>query len=119
MTDQTIADWLGLPPVESAELEKFPPATRFKPANIGPPEPSPSEQQKALIMARRGKITQIIAEVGAVPALRDMGRRLIEGGSSGNHQTVAKDYLVLGIRSKRTRAARAEEKSKQLVISGI
>jgi hypothetical protein len=70
-------------------------------------------------MARRGKITQIIAEADAVPALRDMGRRLIEAGFSGNHQTVAKDYLALGIQSKRTRAARAEEKSKQLVLSGI
>ena len=119
ITDQTIADWLGITPVESAVLEKFPPATRFKPANIRPPEPSPSEQQKALIMARRGKITQIIAEADAVPALRDMGRRLIEAGFSGNHQTVAKDYLALGIQSKRTRAARAEEKSKQLVLSGI
>lgn len=119
ITDQTIADWLGITPDESAVLEKFPPAARFKLANPGLPEPSPSEQQKALILARREKITQIIAESGAAPALRDMGRRLIDAGFTGNHQTVAKDYLALGIRSKRTRAARAEEKSKQLVLSGI
>jgi hypothetical protein len=31
-------------------------------------------------MARREKISQIIAELGAVPGLRDMGRRLIEAG---------------------------------------
>ena len=119
ITDQTIADWLGITPDESAVLDKFPPASRFKPANPGPPEPSPSEQQKALILARRCKIAQIIAEVDAVPALRDMGQRLIDAGFSGNHQTVAKDYMALGIRSKRTRGARAEEKSKQLVLSGI
>ena len=46
-----------------------------------------------------------------------MGRRLIEAGFRGNHQTVYKDYLALGIQSKRTRAARAEEESKQLVLS--
>jgi hypothetical protein len=117
IADQTIADWLGITPDESAELEGFPPATRYKPANPAPPEPRPSEKQAASIIKRREKITQVIAELGAVPALRDMGRQLIEAGFCGNHETVRKDYLALGVQSKRTRAARAEEKSKQLVLS--
>jgi hypothetical protein len=47
-----------------------------------------------------------------------MGRQLIEAGFRGNHETVRKDYHALGVQSKRTRAVRAEEESKQLVLSG-
>ena len=65
------------------------------------------------IMARRAKITAIISEIDSVPPVREMGRRLIVAGFSGNHQTVFKDYLALGIQSKRTRAVRTELQRKQ------
>lgn len=116
MLDQTISDRLNLAPSEAAMLEGLPPATRFKPKDPAPPAPMPSEIQARRIMARREKITRIIAELGAVPALRDMGRQLIDAGFSGNHQTVSKDYLALGIKSDRTREARAELKSRQLQL---
>jgi hypothetical protein len=46
-----------------------------------------------------------------------MGRRLIEAGFRGNHQTVQKDYVILGIQSSRTRAVREAKRAKQLVLS--
>jgi hypothetical protein len=78
------------------------------------------------IMERRELIITIIGQLGGkVPPVRDMGRRLIEAGYRGNHQTVQKDYRALGIESGRTLAARAEiqqktaERQPDLFESGI
>jgi hypothetical protein len=116
MLDQTISDRLNVTPSEAAMLEKLLPATRFKPKDPAPPAPMPSEVQARTIMARRAKITGVIAELGRVPSVREMGKRLTEAGFRGNHQTVFKDYLALGIKSDRTREAMAALKSRQFLL---
>ena len=116
MLDQTISDRLNVTPNEATMLEGLPPATRFKPKDPAPPAPMPSEIQARTIMERRAKITGAIAELGRVPSVREMGKHLIEAGFRGNHQTVFKDYRALGIKSDRTREARAELKSRQLSL---
>jgi hypothetical protein len=116
LLDQTIADYLGITPEEAGFLG-FPAANRYLPANPAPPKPRPSEEQARSVLARREKIIAIIAEIGSAPPVREMGRRLIEAGFRGNHQTVQCDYVALGIRTERTRAARAERKSRQLSLS--
>jgi hypothetical protein len=117
MLDQPISDRLNVTPSEAAMLEGLPTATRFKPNEPAPPVPMPSEIQARTIIERRARITRVIAELGWVPSVREMGKQLIEAGFRGNHQTVFKDYLALGIKSDRTRAARAELKSRQLLLS--
>jgi hypothetical protein len=102
MRDQTISDRLIVTSSEAAMLERLPPAMRFKSENPVPQAATPSEVRAHKIMERRVKVTEIIAELRRVPSLRDMGRRLIEAGFQGNHQTVFKDYRVLGIRSGST-----------------
>jgi hypothetical protein len=116
MRDQTISDRLIVTPSEAGILERLPPATRFKPRDGAPRPPTPSEIQARTIMERRGKIIEIIAELGRVPSVREMGRRLIEAGFRGNHQTVFKDYRTLGIKSGRAFEVRAELKSRQLLL---
>jgi hypothetical protein len=116
MLDQTISDRLNVTPSEAALLEKLLPATRFKPKDPAPPAPMPSEVQVRTIMARRAKVTGVIGELGRVPSVREMGKRLIEAGFRGNHQTVFKDYLALGIKSDRTREARAALKARQFLL---
>jgi hypothetical protein len=112
MLDQSIVDRLGMTAGELSETE-------FRVKAVGPPVPMPSEIREKGIMARREKITVIIGEMGGeVPPVREMGRRLIEAGFLGNHQTVQKDYIALGIQSSRTRAAREAERAKQLVFPG-
>ena len=118
MLDQTLSDRLNVTPSEAAALEGLPPATRFRPKDPAPPAPMPSEVQARTIMERRAKITGVIAELGRVPSVREMGNRLIEAGFRGNHQTVFKDYRALGIQSDRTREALAELKSRQLQLPG-
>jgi hypothetical protein len=117
MLDQTISDRLNVTPGEAAMLEGLGPATTFKPKDPAPPAPMPSEIQARTIMERRGRITEVVAELGLVPSVREMGKRLIKAGFRGNHQTVFKDYRALGIKSDRTHAARAELKSRQLLLS--
>ena len=116
MLDQTLSDRLDVTPSESVVLEGLPPATRFTPKAPAPPKPMPSEVQARTIMERRAKITAVIAELGRVPSLREMGNRLIDAGFRGNHQTVFKDYRALGIKSDRTREALAELKSRQFQL---
>jgi len=118
MLDQTISDRLDVTPSEAAMLEKLRPATRFKPQDPPLPEPVPSGIQARRILERRTKITEVTAELGWVPSVRQMARRLREAGFQGNRQTVFKDYRALGITTARTRAARAEPKSWQLALSG-
>ena len=119
MLDQTISDRLVVTPSEAAMLEGLPPATRFKAKGPAPPAPTPSEVQARTIMERRARITGIIAELGRVPTLREMGQRLIEAGFRGNHQTVFKDYQALGIKSYRTCEVRAILQSRQLSLPGV
>jgi hypothetical protein len=113
MLDQTISDRLDVTPSEAVMLEGLPPATRFKSKHPAPPAWRPSEIQSRTILERRAKITALIGELGTVPTVRDMGKRLVAAGFRGNHQTVFKDYLALGIKSDRICEARAGLKSKQ------
>jgi hypothetical protein len=113
MRDKTIADRLSLTVAEAEMLEGMPPATRFGPQV---PAPMASEIQARTIFERRTKITQIIADLGHIPTVREMGRRLIEAGFRGNHQTVQKDYQAMGVESKRTKAARDAERAKQFLL---
>jgi hypothetical protein len=112
MRDQTISDRLDVTPREAAMLERLAPATRFKPRDPGPPAPSPSEIRACAILERRARIAELIAELGRVPSLRDMGERLERAGIQATHQTLLKDYRFLKIQSNRTRTARADLSSK-------
>jgi hypothetical protein len=109
MTDQTIADWLGMTPAESEILEGLPPARTFRPANESSPGPRRREPQRAAIGERRAAIQAIITAAGTVPTVRDMSTMLKTKGHPGSHQTVFKDYKALGINCERTRGAVAEE----------
>jgi hypothetical protein len=117
MTDRTIADRLDITPEEAALLKRFRPATRFGVAKE--PQSRAADIRAETILERRERIRSTIAEIGKVPPVREMGRMLLEAGFRGNHQTVQNDYRALGIQSERTRAARLEQKSKQLVLSGV
>jgi hypothetical protein len=116
MLDQTLSDRLNVTSSEAAMLEGLPPAARFKPKDPAPPPLTPTQVQARTIMERRAKITAILAELGRVPSVREMGNRLIQAGYRGNHQTVFKDYRALGIKWDRTREALAELKSRQLQL---
>ena len=119
MRDQTISDRLDVTPSEAAMLERLPPATRFKQTDPAPPAPTPSEIHSRTIMDRRERIARVISDLGYVPPVRDMARRLAEAGLKGNHDTVDRDYKALGIASGRTRAARDEMQSKQPLLPGF
>ena len=119
ISDQNIADRLDILPEESALLERLPEAMKYRSKELPPPPLRPCEVRAMTIIERRAKITQIVADLGHVPTVRAMGERLIEAGFQGNHQTVFKDFKALGLQWERTRAARAERKRKQLVLSDI
>jgi hypothetical protein len=119
MRARTISDRLDVTPNEAALLERLAPATRFKPRDPVPPTPKPSEIQARTITDRPERIARVIAELGYVPPVRDMARRLAEAGPKGNHDTVDRDYTALGIESGRTRAARSEMKSRQPLLPGV
>jgi hypothetical protein len=119
MRDQTISDRLDVTPNEAAMLERLAPATRFKPRDPVPPPPMPSEIQARTIMDRRERIARVIADLGYVPPVRDMARRLAEAGLKGNHDTVDRAYKAFAISSGRTRAARDEMKSRQPLLPGV
>ena len=54
-------------------------------------------------------IQGIITDLGRIPPVREMGTILKGRGHSGNHQTIYKDYVALGIEWDRTSEARARE----------
>lgn len=117
MLDQTISDRLEVTVNEAVTIECLPASKFIVDAPAAPTVPAASEIQARTILERREAITRIIAELGTIPPLREMGRRLIVAGFSGSPRTIFLDYQALRIESNRTRASREAERAKQLVLS--
>lgn len=79
MLDPTISDRPTVTISEAAMLEKLRPATRFKRIDPATLAQMPSEILARTIMERRVRIAWVIADLGYVPPMRDMARRLAEG----------------------------------------
>jgi hypothetical protein len=94
MTDQTIANWLGVTREEAEMLEGLPPAGSTK-------APRPRLQDR--IAERRATIRDTIAEAGRVPSLREVGAILKAKGHAGSVRTVLNDYRALGIKPEEAR----------------
>jgi hypothetical protein len=91
MRDQTISDWLKIISSESELLERFPPA--------GLPQLKPIRKSMASIRGsvaeRRDALTAIIAELGYVPAARELSALLAQRSISASHVTVWRDIQAL------------------------
>jgi hypothetical protein len=70
-------------------------------------EPAVAPRQRTL-ETRRHTILAAVAELGHVPSVRDMAKRL---GTPGSFKTVARDYQALGLTAERAHAA--DERSLQ------
>lgn len=92
ITDQTIADWLDITPEESAQLEGWPPASRFggKPVQLEP------QTRQDRMLQRRGAIRDIVGTATA-PPLRDLKERLDEFGITATIRTISNDLDALRI----------------------
>ena len=99
MLDQTISDRLDVTPAEAALLERLPPAMRFVLSASGQMAPSKSatEVRARTIMERRARIIEIVQELGTVPTVREMARRLEDSGIQTSRQTVSRDCRALQI----------------------
>ncbi|MGD1096611.1 MAG: hypothetical protein ABSB35_32035 [Bryobacteraceae bacterium] len=98
---QTVADWLDITPQESANLAKYPPASRFRQSA----KPSDLKRTRLqMIEDRRAAIRQIATEKGAIPSLRVMEQLLEAAGYQASHVTVMNDYRALALRPPGTDA---------------
>jgi hypothetical protein len=115
MTDQGIADKLGITPAEvAAGGLGFPPASKFQDQSQQPAKLKP-ESRGAAPKARRDHILKVIESEGRVLPSREMAEILKRIGFSGNHVTVAIDYKELGLKTERIKQkqAAAERREKQ------
>jgi hypothetical protein len=93
----SIADLLEITPEEADVMSchtrsRFPHATRFGPIPDCAREVGRRTQSQ---QRRHGEISRIVDELGHVPPLRDMQKRLAEAGCAVSHVTVRNDYVAL------------------------
>jgi len=96
VTNQQIADWLKITPEESAQLESWPPASKYQTR-----EKAEQLSRKELAARRRPMIRGFIERVGYVPTIEEIGNMLDKAGLRPADATIAKDLEELGIRNPR------------------
>lgn len=107
--DQTISDWLDIQPHEAELLERLGPASRYLGADVPATGEAPSvtagrfpERKKPA--ERLEAIRSLVAEVGRVPAVREMADLLTARGFPVRRAQVSIDYRILGLSSRRPKA---------------
>jgi len=83
--DQTISDWLGITPGESAQLEKLPASPQFR----------LDHRQESRQQERRDAIRQILEEHESRPSCREMVRLLRDRQIQVSAMQVSRDYKML------------------------
>jgi hypothetical protein len=103
LKDQTIADWLNIEPIETAELECKLPASRYLREDDTPaPRLRRCDKDRMRMNQRRAAIQDhITSNDGQIPSCRSMAKLLADKGIKVGHVTIRSDYMSLGYTGER------------------